>query len=363
MSSSTGKQVQVSIFGQSHAAAIGVVLDGIPAGEAIDLVEVQRFLARRAPGQGEHTTARKEADIPEILSGIVDGHSCGAPIAAVIRNTDSHAQDYEALQDLPRPSHADYPAQMKYSGWQDVRGGGHFSGRLTAPLCFAGAVCQQVLMRKGMQCGAHIRSIGGVQDTSYDPVNLSEETLLCAARRDFPVLDVAQGDAMQRLIAQFRQQEDSLGGTVECAVLGLPPGIGEPMFDGLENRIAQLIFAIPGVKGIEFGAGFSLADMSGKQANDAYTISGDHVRTTTNHNGGILGGLSTGMPLIFRVAIKPTPSIAQEQESVHLSKLQPETIRIQGRHDPCIVPRAVACVEAAAMLAVLDLYLEQEGRA
>lgn len=343
MGSEYGKNVRISIFGESHSAGIGVVLDGIPAGEKISLDSVQEFMARRAPGQGAHTTRRKEADIPEILSGLVDNVTCGTPIAAVIRNIDTRSSDYE--RDIPRPSHADYPAYMKYGNAHDIRGGGHFSGRLTAGLCFAGAVCKQILLREGITIGARIASVGMVKAERFDPV--SDE-----------LKDIPLGDEILDAIEAARVEGDSVGGTIECCALGLSAGIGEPIFDGIESKISQIVFGIPAVKGIEFGSGFSGSELRGSENNDSYYYDGDTVRTRTNNNGGIAGGLSTSMPLIYRVAIKPTASISKEQDSISLSKKTEEKINIKGRHDPCIVPRAVPCVEAATAIALLDLIYE-----
>ena len=363
MSSIYYGQLTVSLFGQSHAPGIGVTIDGLPAGEAIDLEELQAFLNRRAPGRGPWATTRKEEDRPEILSGLAGGYTCGAPLAALIRNTNTRSGDYDNLRDIPRPGHADYTAQVKYGGFQDVAGGGHFSGRLTAPLCIAGGICKQILARKGIYVGAHIAAVGGIPDQSYDPVNLDRETLLAPGGRDFPVLDPDAGARMQGAIAQAKEDLDSLGGLVECAVIGLPAGLGDPMLDGMENRIARLAFAIPAVKGVAFGAGFAVADRRGSQNNDPfYFDEAGQVRTRTNHAGGILGGITNGMPLVFQAAVKPTPSIGQPQESVSLSRGENTTLVIHGRHDPCIVPRAVPCLEAAAAIAVYDAWLEQQKR-
>ncbi|MBR2491625.1 MAG: chorismate synthase [Ruminiclostridium sp.] len=362
MSSIYHGQLTVSIFGQSHAPAIGATVDGLPAGERIDLEELQAFLARRAPGTNDWSTTRKEGDVPEFLSGLADGVTCGAPLTALIRNTNTRSKDYSNLKDIPRPGHADYTAQVKYGGFQDVAGGGHFSGRLTAPLCIAGGICKQILARKGIHIGAHIAAIGGIPDRPFHPVDLDRETLLAPAGKEFPVLDEGAGEWMRDVIAQAKSQQDSVGGLIECGVIGLPVGLGDPMLDGMENRIARLIFAIPAVKGVEFGAGFQVANMRGSQNNDPFYMEGDRVKTRTNHAGGILGGITNGMPLIFRAAVKPTPSIGREQDSVSLSRKEDTKLVIQGRHDPCIVPRAVPVVEAAAAIAIYDALLEQEGR-
>lgn len=362
MSSIYHGQLTVSIFGQSHAPGIGVTVDGLPSGEEVNLEELQDFLARRAPGTGAWSTTRKEGDKPEFLSGLSEGKTCGAPLAAVIRNTNTRSKDYSNLKDIPRPGHADYTAQIKYGGFQDVAGGGHFSGRLTAPLCIAGGICKQILARRGIFVGAHIAAIGGVPDTAYDPVALDRETLLTPGEKLFPVSDDAAGEKMQAVIAEAKAELDSVGGLIECGVIGLPVGLGDPMLDGMENRIARLIFAIPAVKGVEFGAGFEVANLRGSQNNDPFYMDGEQVKTRTNNAGGILGGITNGMPLVFRAAVKPTPSIGMEQDSVSLSRKEDTKLVINGRHDPCIVPRAVPCVEAAAAIAVYDALLEQEKR-
>lgn len=357
MSSIYGENIKVSIFGQSHSAAIGMSLDGVPAGLPVDEEKLQAFLDRRAPGSTDLGTPRKEADKAEILSGLVNGHTCGAPIAAMIPNTNTRAKDYSELKDKPRPGHADFTAQMKYGGYQDVSGGGHFSGRLTAPLCIAGGICLQLLEQQGIRIAAHILAAGDVQDRPFDPMGESADTLDALVQKPLTVLDPAAEDAMRQAILSAKADADSVGGIIECIVQGLPAGLGDPMFYGLENRIAQAVFAIPAVKGLEFGAGFAAAKMRGSQNNDAFCMEEGTVRTKTNNHGGILGGISTGMPILFRAAFKPTPSIGQEQNTVSLSQGCDATLTVQGRHDPCIVPRAVPCVEAAAALAIYDAYL------
>ncbi len=353
MSSTYGESLRLSIFGQSHGAAIGMVLDGIPAGLPVDMAALQAFLSRRAPGQWDYATPRKEADTPEFLSGIVDGFTCGAPIAAIIHNHNTRSQDYSSLADCPRPGHADYTAQVKYGGFQDIAGGGHFSGRLTAPLCIAGGLCRQWLESQGIQIGAHIQAIAGIRDDAFDPM----QPQLHQVAPDFPVLRPQSGDAMRQAIAQARQNRDSVGGQIECAVLGLPAGIGEPMFGGVESRIAQIVYGIPAVKALEFGDGTALADGRGSVSNDPFVMEGGAVLTAANHCGGILGGITNGMPLLFRVTVKPTPSIAQPQRTVSLKNRENTTLEIHGRHDPCIVPRAVPVVEAAAAIAIYDMIL------
>lgn len=353
MSSIYGNKLKLSVFGQSHAPAIGMTLDGIPAGLPLNMEILQKFLARRAPGQNGLSTPRRESDIPEILCGIMNGFTCGAPISAVIRNTNTRSQDYANLRDCPRPGHADYTAQIKYHGFQDAAGGGHFSGRLTAPLCIAGGMCLQWLAEKGIHIGSHIASIENVRDTPFDMVCPQ----LDSVRRDFPVLSQEAGEAMQAAILNAKAVGDSVGGVIECAITGVPAGVGDPMFDGIENRIAQIVFGIPAVKGLEFGLGFGLSGLRGSVSNDPFTIQNGTIATATNHCGGILGGISDGMPILFRAAVKPTPSIAREQQSVSIRKLETQALTIEGRHDPCIVPRAVPVVEAAAAIAMMDMLL------
>lgn len=350
MSSTYGENLKLSIFGQSHGAAIGMTLDGIPAGLPVDLGKLQAFLNRRAPGQNDWSTPRKEEDAPEILSGIVDGYTCGAPIAAAIYNKNTRSGDYDNLKNRPRPGHADYTAQVKYGGFQDAAGGGHFSGRLTAPLCIAGGMCKQWLDEMGIHIGAHIWNIGAV---IYDDRFDSLTPQLDAIGADFPVLNPGIKARMQEEISRARQAGDSVCGDIECAITGLPAGLGEPMFGGVESRIAQIIYGIPAVKGLEFGEMYP----NGSTNNDAFTVENGTVKTVTNHAGGILGGITTGMPVIFTVSVKPTPSIAQPQQTVDLATGQVTTIEIKGRHDPCIVPRAVPVIEAAAAIAIYDLIL------
>ncbi len=355
MSSTYGEHIRLSIFGQSHGAAIGMTLDGVPAGLKVDLDKLQLFLNRRAPGNNNYSTPRKEEDQPEILSGILNGFTCGSPIAAVIRNSDTRSKDYSNLKDCPRPGHADYTAQIKYNGFQDVAGGGHFSGRLTAPLCIAGGMCKQWLEEKGIRISAHLSVVAGIAD---DPLYLDwVNPNLDMIQEDFPVVNPEAGAKMREAINKARLDGDSVGGIIECVITGLPAGLGDPMFGGMESRIAQIVYGIPAVKGIDFGSGFSGSYMRGSQNNDAYIIDNGTVRTKTNNAGGILGGITNGMPLVFQTAIKPTPSISAPQQSVSLSNSAEQIIEIKGRHDPCIAPRAVPVVEAAAAIAVFDAYL------
>ena len=358
MSNIYGMNVKISIFGQSHSTAIGVTIDGLPAGFALDFDELNAFMKRRMPGQNAYSTKRKESDEPEFLSGLENGITCGTPLTAIIRNTEARSSDYDNLRDIPRPSHADYTAYIKYGEARDIRGGGAFSGRLTAPLCIAGGICLQLLKREGINIAAHIIQIGNISDRYFEPVNFSETDIRILKENDFPVLDKSAGEQMLSIIEEVRNDGDSLGGIVECAATGIPAGIGEPMFDGMENRLAAIIFGIPAVKGIEFGNGFSAAELRGSENNDAFIMHGDSIQTRTNNHGGILGGITSGMPLIFRVAFKPTPSISIEQDSVSLSHRENTKLTVGGRHDPCIVPRAVPCVEAAAALVIYDALLD-----
>ncbi len=357
MSSMWGERIRLSIFGGSHTEAIGVTMDGLPAGEPISMEGVLEQMARRAPGQDPTATARKEADAPKVLCGLLNGVTTGAPLTAVIENTSQHSKDYENLRVKPRPGHADYIAAIKYGGHNDVRGGGHFSGRLTAPLVFSGAVARQILERKGIVVGSHVVNVGKSSgDTPFDPIGVSPELLSGLNREYFPVIDSEAKKAMRREIESARLDSDSVGGTVECAVVGMPAGAGEPMFGGVENVISSIVYGIPAVKGIGFGAGFSSAYLRGSENNDPfYYDESGVVRTKTNRAGGILGGITTGMPIVFQVAFKPTPSIGKEQDTVDLQKKENTKLTVEGRHDPCIVPRAAPVVEAAACIACLEL--------
>ena len=355
MSSTYGENLKLSIFGESHGNAIGMTLDGIPAGLPVNMAELQAFLNRRAPGQHDYATPRKESDQPEFLSGIHNGYTTGSPICAIIRNTNTRSQDYENLKDIPRPGHADYTAQIKYCGYQDPAGGGHFSGRLTAPLCIAGGLCKQWLSKKGIQIAAHISVIGGIAD---EPICLDWlNPDFSVIGKDFPVCNPNAGEKMRSIIAEAKAAGDSVGGIIECIAAGVPAGLGAPMFGGMEGRIAQIVYGIPAVKGLDFGSGFSGSYLRGSQNNDAYTVTNTGIKTQTNNAGGILGGITNGMPLVFQTAIKPTPSISLPQQSVQLSKMEDTTLQVKGRHDPCIVPRAVPVIEAAAAIAIMDAVL------
>ena len=358
MSSSYNGGIKFSLFGESHGKGIGVVLDNLPGGVPIDLGKVGEFMARRAPKKDGTSTTRNEKDIPEILSGLYEGKTTGTPLAAVIFNQDQHSDDYGNISHIARPAHADYTGHLRYNGANDPRGGGHFSGRITAPLCFAGAVCGQILEQRGITTGAHIRSVKGANDEAFDPVNVTPEQLELVKKRPFPTISEKAEAEMREVINSARMAQDSVGGIVECAAVGFPAGIGSPMLDGLENIISQLVFAIPAVKGIEFGNGFGCAELFGSENNDEFTLTGDKVTTVTNNHGGILGGISSGMPIIFKVAFKPTPSISRPQKSVDFKAMTKEELVIKGRHDPCVVPRAVPCVEAALNVALLSALLD-----
>ena len=358
MASRIGKNISVSIFGQSHSAGIGCVVEGIPAGKRIDLDELQAFLTRRAPGGMPWSTPRKEADLPEFLGGIVNGVTCGAPLAALIRNTNTRSGDYDELRRVPRPGHADFTANVKFHGAQDVSGGGHFSGRLTAPLCIAGGIAIQLLREEGIEVGAHIARIAGIADAAFALHGLQPSEVHVAQSKAFPVIDDAQGERMISAIAKAREAGDSVGGIVECAAIGMPAGVGEPMFDGVENAVANILFGIPAVKGVEFGRGFEVADLRGSENNDGMRIEGGSVVFESNNAGGSNGGITTGEPVVVRCAFKPTPSISKPQHSIDMQTLENEELSVHGRHDPCVVVRAVPVVEAAVALALYDLLLE-----
>ncbi len=352
MSSMTGNKIKISVFGQSHSEAIGVVIDGLPAGKKLDMGKISAFMERRAPGRSIYSTARKEPDAPEIVSGLVNGVTCGAPLCALIRNRNTRSSDYDNIIDTPRPSHADYSGFVRYGGFNDVAGGGHFSGRLTAPLCFAGAVCMQFLEDMGVKITAHILNIASVYDESYD---LSAEEFPDVSAKAFPVISEKAGEKMRTEIDRARMDCDSVGGIIQCAVTGIKAGVGDPMFDGVENLIARNIFAVPAVKGIEFGNGFAAAQLRGSENNDPFCVKNGEIKTVTNNSGGINGGITNGMPVVFSTAFKPTPSIYKEQSSVSLREKTEKKLKIEGRHDPCIVARAVPVIEAVTAFTVLDL--------
>ena len=357
MSSVIGDKIKLSIFGESHGEAIGCVIDGLPAGIKIDMNAVYKDMQRRAPGKDKTSTPRLEKDIPHILSGMFDNVTTGAPLAMVIENTNTKSGDYSNLMTVPRPSHSDYPAYVKYDGNNDVRGGGHFSGRLTAPLVFAGSVAKQILSQRGVAIGAHIKQIGSVCDAVSDLNKIDKSLLDTLSSSTFSLIDETKEQAMRDEIEKARLSLDSVGGIIECFAVGLPVGLGGNMFDTVEGKLASILFGVPAVKGVEFGIGFGFADKRASEVNDQYEIKNGRVATLSNNNGGVLGGMTDGAPLSVSVAIKPTPSIAKKQKSVNLQTMENAELEIHGRHDPCIVVRAVPVIECAVALGLLDLMM------
>lgn len=358
MSGIYGLNIKMSIYGESHGKAVGVVLDGLPPGLALDEEAIAKEMARRAPGQSALTTARKESDAVEIQSGFFNGYTTGTPLCARIANSDQHSKDYSILKDKMRPGHGDYAGSVRYQGYNDYRGGGHFSARLTAPLVFAGAVAKQAIAQYGIIVGAHILRIHDIVELSFNPLGESEATLKAINSKAFPVLDDAIGEKMQACILNAKGTLNSVGGVIELMAINLPPGLGAPYFDSVESRLSQILFSVPAVKGIEFGEGFGFAKLTGAEANDQMHYEDGKVRCFTNHNGGITGGLTNGMPLLFRVAMKPTPSISREQKTVSLAEKADTTLTIVGRHDPCIVQRAIPVIEAVTAWTLWDLLIE-----
>ncbi|WP_312353020.1 chorismate synthase [Aminipila sp.] len=359
ISSSFGKKLKVTVFGGSHEPQIGVTIHGLPEGILIDFKKMEQFLSRRAPGNSIFTTPRKEPDTPVVEAGLMNGKTTGEPLTIIIKNTNTRSGDYSALRDIPRPAHADFTASIKYGDTINMSGGGPFSARMTAPLCIAGAIALQLLEDLGISIGAHLYSVGDVQDTPFDPVTAGETDFSPLRESAFPVISPEKGSAMQSVIKAAMAEGDSVGGVVECCAVGVPAGMGGPMYDSIEGHLAQIFFGIPAVKGIEFGNGFAGSLLKGSQNNDAFCIDNGEVRTLTNNHGGILGGISSGMPLICRLAFKPTPSISKEQQSVSLSRKENKKLMITGRHDPCVVIRAVPVVEAAMAIGLLDLLLSK----
>lgn len=345
--------MKYTIFGESHGPAIGVTLTGVPAGLELDWAAIEKDMARRAPGKSPLATARKEADQVQVLSGVFEGKTTGSPLCAMIANTDTRSADYSKTRDLARPGHADYPAHVRYQGFNDYRGGGHFSGRLTAPLVFAGAIAKQILAQRGITVGAHISSIYGVNDEALE----DWDTLKGVADKDFPVLNDEKGQEMQEAILEAKEEQDSVGGSIECGVFGLPAGYGSPDFgENAEGIFSQYLFAVPAVKAVAFGAGTAFSLMRGSEANDPlYVDEQGHVGAEQNCAGGINGGITNGMPLVFEVTMRPTPSIARTQFTIDMNRMENAQLELQGRHDPCVVPRAVPVIEAAAALAACQL--------
>lgn len=358
MSGIWGNKIKISIFGESHGEAIGINIDGLPAGFEIDMDKVFYEMERRAPGRNELSTPRKEKDLPEILSGYFEGKTTGTPLCAIIRNTNTKSKDYSKLKDIMRPGHADYTGNIRYGGFNDYRGGGHFSGRITAPLVFAGAICRQVLENKGILITAHIKSIADIEDKSFLDVDINEELIQGFKGEDLPLIDHTLKESMKNKILAAKEEFDSVGGTVECAVLGIEPGIGNPFFDSVESTLAHLMFSIPAVKGIEFGRGFDITKLKGSEANDSMYFEQEKVKTKTNNNGGILGGITNGMPIVFNTAIKPTSSILKPQNTVNINTKEDTVLEVNGRHDPCIVQRALPVIEAVTAIGILDLIRE-----
>lgn len=358
MGANWGHNLRLSIFGESHGKAIGINIDGIPGGIELNMERIEKDMKRRAPGRNNFSTQRKEKDEIEILSGVYEGKTTGAPLCAIIRNEDKRSKDYSLLKEVMRPSHSDYPAYVKYHGYNDVRGGGHFSGRITAPLVFVGGIAKEILAKKGIYIGAQIKKIKNIEIESLNSLTL--ENFQKLAEKEMAILDDEKILEVKEEIEKARKNQDSIGGIIECYAIGLPAGIGEPFFDSLESTIAHLAFSIPAVKGIEFGKGFDIISLYGSEANDEYCYQNGRVTCKSNNNGGILGGISTGMPVVFRVAIKPTPSISKIQKTINVKTKEECELAIEGRHDPCIVPRAVVVIEAIMALALLEnLY---EGR-
>lgn len=360
MSGIWGKNVKISIFGESHGAAIGVTIDGLPAGIELDLDYINLEMQRRAPGKNKMSTARKEGDQFEILSGYFNGKTTGTPLCSIIRNSNQKSQDYDKIKSIIRPSHGDYPGHIKYDGHNDYRGGGHFSGRITAPLVFAGALAKYILEKEGILVASHIKSIENVEAENLDYVNIDREVIKKIKHKEIPVIDERIGEQMREAIHEAKQDGDSVGGIIEGMVLDIDPGLGAPFFDSIESKLSHALFSIPGVKGIEFGLGFEISKLRGSQANDEYYIEDEVIKTYSNNNGGVTGGITNGMPIIFRVAMKPTPSISKPQRTVDISTMKNTEIEVHGRHDPCIVQRAVPVVEAACALTILDFFLEKE---
>lgn len=354
MSANWGTNIELSLFGESHGKAIGIVIGNLPAGIHLDMDEIRWHMKRRAPGQNKMSTPRVEKDEVQIMSGLLDGITTGAPLCAMIENSDQHSTDYSLLKECMRPGHSDYPAYIKYKGFNDVRGGGHFSGRLTAPIVFAGSVARQILKQKGIVVGAHIQSIHNVYDDSFG-VDITTHDIENLLQQQYPTLNSEVFVQMQNVIEEARMHQDSVGGTIECAIINVPAGLGNPFFDSIESHLSPLLFSIPAVKSVSFGLGEKITELMGHEANDVYYYENDQVKTKTNYNGGITGGISNGMPIVLKVGIKPTPSISQKQETINIQTKENTEIEITGRHDPCIVPRAVVVVESMVALGILDM--------
>lgn len=362
MSSIWGNRIKISIFGESHSQAIGGVFDGLPSGIELDMDFIQEEMKRRAPGNSPFSTPRKEKDVPEILSGYFNGYTTGTPLAFIIKNTNNHSKDYDVLKDIMRPSHGDFTGRSRYNGYNDHRGGGHFSGRLTAPLVFMGAIAKNYISNFGVKIFSRIKSIGTYEDENL-PLDKewSQEQKDSIKTNTLPTINKEKSLEMEKCIIEAKNRGDSVGGVIQCMCDFIPVGLGFPFFQSVESSLSQLLFSIPGVKGVEFGTGFDITKINGSVANDQMYWEDGEVLTRTNHNGGLLGGITNGMPITFNVAIKPTPSIASPQETVNMKTMKNEQIQITGRHDPCIVPRALPVVESCAALVIMDLILQMEG--
>jgi chorismate synthase len=359
MSSIWGKKIKLSIFGESHGPAIGINIDGLPPGIELDLEYIKKEMERRAPGKDILATTRKEADEFEIISGYFNNRTTGTPLCIVIKNTNIHSKDYEKIKNIARPGHADYTGKLKYHGYNDYRGGGHFSGRITAPIVFAGAIAKQILKERKILITSHIQGIGNISEESFLGIELDENIVEKLRNKRFPTINDEKARQMEELILKAKSEMDSVGGVIEVGVINPLAGLGSPFFDSVESRLSQMIFSIPGVKGIEFGAGFDITKMKGSESNDEFYYEGSSVKTHTNNNGGILGGITNGMPIIFRVAMKPTSSIARTQRTINMETKENVEINVVGRHDPTIVVRAVPVLEAATALVILDLLMEE----
>ena len=358
MSGIYGMNIKMAIYGESHGASIGLVIDGVPPGLKLDLEQIEKEMARRAPGKNQLSTQRKESDSFAIQSGFFEGYTTGTPLCVVIKNSDQHSKDYSILKDKMRPGHADYAGFVRYQGFNDYRGGGHFSGRLTAPLVFMGAVAKQALAQAGILVGAHILQIADIKEENFNPLGIEDKKIVELAGKDFAVMDDTIGEKMQAKILEAKAELNSVGGVIEAMVTNVPAGLGAPYFDSVESRLSHALFSVPAVKGVEFGDGFGISAMTGVEANDQLHYEDGKVVAETNHNGGITGGITNGMPVIFRVAIKPTPSISREQKTISLQEKCDTTLTIVGRHDPCIVQRAVPVIEAVTAWTMWDLLLE-----
>ena len=359
MSNTIGKNYKLTVFGESHGKSIGVIIEGVKPGISIDFEKVKKEMDRRKPGKYKISTSRKEGDIVDIQSGIFEDKTTGAAICGIIQNKNTRSKDYSLLKRKMRPGHSDLSANKKYKGFNDHRGGGQFSGRLTAPLVFAGAIAKQILKDKNIIIGSHIKSIKDIKDRSFEKKDLTKETLDRLKNKKIPTLNIEKSDIMEKEILKYKEQKNSVGGVVEGVILNMPPGLGQPLFDSVESKLSKLIFSIPGVKGVEFGSGFKITQMTGKEANDEYFYDEDkNIKAYSNNNGGIVGGISNGVPINLKVAFKPTPSIGLKQRTIDIEKQENTELKIEGRHDPCIVPRALVVVEACMAIVTLDLLLE-----